>query len=103
MLSLVEEKSITKAEKFENQVLEDLFDLFFLGQIWRVAESICIKGGTPEVCRLMEAADLKIKSLAKSVQGRGSFYHLPIRNCVKMQLGSILIIAEALRNKPKIS
>ncbi len=101
MLSRIEEQSVINAEKFENQVLEDLFDLFFLGQIWRVAESICVKGGAPEVCRLMDAADLEIKSLAKSIQERGAFYHLPIRNCVKMQLGSILIIAETLRNKAR--
>ena len=47
----------------------------------------------------MEAADLEIKSLAKSVQERGAFYHIPIRTSVKMQLGSILLIAEELKNK----
>ena len=92
-------KKITNAEVFENEVLADLFDLFFLGQIWRVAESICIKGGTPKICRLMETADLEIKSLGKSVQDRGIFYQLPIRNSVKMQVGSILIIAEELSKK----
>ena len=94
-----EDKKITKAEKFENSVLEDLFDLFFLGQIWRVAESICVKGGAPKICQIMEAADLEIKSLAKNVEDRGAFYHVPMRNSVKMQLGSILIIAEELKNK----
>jgi hypothetical protein len=99
ILEKSEEKTITKADFFENSVLEDLFDLFLLGQIWRVAESICVKGGAPKICRLMEQSDLEIKSLAKSVQDRGSFYHIPIRNSIKMQLGSILIIAEALKNK----
>ena len=99
ILGKVEDKTVTKAEKFENSVLEDLFDLFFLGQIWRVAESICVKGGAPKICQLMEAADLEIKSLAKSVQEQGAFYHVPIRNSVKMQLGSILIIAEELKNR----
>jgi hypothetical protein len=33
------------------------------------------------------------------VQERGAFYHVSIRNSVKMQLGSLLIIAEALKNK----
>ena len=42
--------------------------------------------------------NLEIKSLAKIVQERGAFYQIPIRNSVKMQLGSILIIAEALKN-----
>jgi len=99
ILAKSEDKIITKAEKFENSVLEDLFDLFFLGQIWRVAESVCIKGGASKICQLMEATDLEIKSLAKSVQERGAFYHIPIRTSVKMQLGSILIIAEELKNK----
>ena len=98
ILEKAEDKIITKAEKFENNVLEDLFDLFFLGQIWRVAESICVKGGAPEICQLMEKSDLEIKSLARSVQNRGAFYHIPICNSVKMQLGSILIISEALKN-----
>lgn len=99
LLEKSEDKTITKAEKFENSVLEDLFDLFFLGQIWRVAESICIKGGVPKICHLMETSDIEIKSLAKNVQERGAFYQVPIRNSVKMQLGSILLIAEALKNK----
>ena len=47
----------------------------------------------------MDSSDLEIKSLGKSVQERGSFYQPPIRNSVKMQLGSILIIAEVLKNK----
>jgi len=99
ILEKAEDKEVTKAEKFENSVLEDIFDLFFLGQIWRVAESICIKGSAPKICNIMETSDLEIKSLAKSVQERGAFYHVPIRNSVKMQLGSILIIADALKNK----
>ena len=96
IIDKAEDKVITKAEKFENSVIEDLFDLFFLGQIWRVAESICIKGGAPKICQLMEISDLEIKSLAKHVQERGAFYQVPIRNSVKMQLGSILIIADTL-------
>lgn len=99
ILTKMENRPVTKAEKFENSVLEDIFDLFFLGQIWRVAESICIKGGVTRVCHLMEAADIEIKALAKSVQERGAFYHIPIRTSVIMQLGSILIIAEELRKK----
>jgi hypothetical protein len=47
----------------------------------------------------MDSADIEIKTLAKNVQERGDFYQLPIRNSVKMQLGSILIISEGLKNK----
>jgi hypothetical protein len=99
ILEKAEDKTITKAEKFENSIIEDLFDLFFLGQIWRVAESICIKGGVPKICQLMETSEIEIKTLAKNVQERGAFYQVPIRNSVKMQLGSLLIIAEALKKK----
>ena len=47
----------------------------------------------------MDSADIEIKTLGKNVQERGDFYQLPIRNSVKMQLGSILLIAEALKGK----
>ncbi len=94
-----ENRLATNSEVFENEVLTDLFDLFFLGQIWRVAESICIKGGAPLICQLMDSIDIEIKQLGKSIEERGSFYQLPIRNSVKMQLGSILVIAEALKNR----
>ncbi len=96
MKEAAEERIATKAEVFENEVLVDLFDLFFLGQVWRVAESICVKGGAPRICQLMESADLETKSLAKSIETRGGFYRVPLRTSVKMQLGSILIIADTL-------
>jgi len=99
ILDKIEDKIVTNLEVFENEVLLDIFDLFFLGQIWRVAESICVKGGNPKICQLMDSADIEIKTLGKNVQERGNFYQLPIRNSVKMQLGSILIIAEALKNE----
>ena len=97
ILGVTEDKIASNAEVFENEVIADLFDLFFLGQIWRVAESICIKGGAPKICQLMQRADIEIKSLGKSIQERGIFYQLPIQNSVKLQLGSILIIADALK------
>jgi hypothetical protein len=100
MLDSLKEKNITKAEEFENEVIADLFDLFFLGQIWRVTESICVKGSAPKICRLMQTADLEIKSLGKNVKEQGNFYSIPLQKCVQMQLGSILIIADALRKKP---
>ena len=99
IVAITEEKIALNCEVFENEVIADLFDLFFMGQAWRVAESICIKGGSPKICRLMDSADIEIKSLGKSVKERGTFYQLPIRNSVKMQLGSILIIAEELKNR----
>lgn len=98
VLSKMEDRPVSKAELFENMVIADLFDLFFLGQIWRVTESICIKGVTPKICRLMEAADVEITSLAKNIEQQGNFYQVPLRTAVKMQLGSLLIIAETLQS-----
>lgn len=83
LLELIDDNTATNSEVFENEVIADLFDLFFLGQIWRVAESICIKSGSPKICQLMETADIEIKSLGKSVQERGTFYQIPIRNSLK--------------------
>lgn len=100
IIQYAKDKFVTNAEVFENEVLEDFFDLYFLGQIWRVAESICVKGGMKNICKNMELADIEIKSLAKSIQERGLFFRVPIRKMVKMQLGSILYIAEELKSSP---
>lgn len=99
LLDKTKETIAKNYEVFENEVLTDIFDLFFLGQIWRVAESICIKGGSPDICQLMGSADIEIKTQGKIVQEKGGFYQLSISNSVKMQLGSILHIAEVLKNK----
>ncbi|MDG6228726.1 MAG: hypothetical protein QCH96_02030 [Candidatus Thermoplasmatota archaeon] len=102
ILRLKKDRAVTNADIFESEVVDDLFDLFFLGQIWRVAESVCVKGGAKTICRQMELADLEIKLLAKSIQERGLFYQIPLRTLVKMQLGSILYIAEELmKNEEK--
>gem|GEM_PF-1625595 len=95
-ISLVKDREATKAEVFENGIMADLFDLFFLGQIWRVAESICIGGGPREVCRAMDSVDVDIKIRGKSIREAGRFYQIPIRSAVKMQLGSLAVIADAL-------
>ncbi|MBU0498011.1 MAG: hypothetical protein KKC68_02765 [Candidatus Thermoplasmatota archaeon] len=97
IITFTDERVATNAEVFENEVLSDLFDLFFLGQLWRVTDSICIKGVSLKICHLMEAVDIELKGLAKSIQDRGSFYQLPLQTSVKMQLGSILIIADLLK------
>lgn len=101
LLENLDDTEVNKSEAFENEVLTDIFDLFFLGQIWRVAESICIKGGNPRICKVMDEVDIQIKNLGKKVQETGGFYQLPIRNSVQMQLGSILIISNKLIEKEK--
>lgn len=101
LLENLEDTPANKSEVFESEVQTDIIDLFFLGQIWRVAESICIKGGNPRICKIMDAVDIQIKNLGKKVQESGNFYQVPIRNSVQMQLGSILIISNALKEKEK--
>ena len=99
MLDKIDDVLVTNSEVFEHEVLTEIFDLFFLGQIWRVAESICIKGSRQKICQVMDAADIQIKNLAKNVHQQGKFYQIPIRNNVKMQLGSILVISEELKKR----
>jgi hypothetical protein len=95
----IEERSASVAEVFENGALADTFSLFFLGQIWRVAESICVKGGAPKICRLMEFTDIDLRSQAKRIEDTGNFYHIPLSIPVKMQLGSIMIVSDFLKNE----
>ena len=98
-IGFCKDTTASQVEVFENEVLADVFDLFFLGQLWRVAESICLKGGTSSICNLMDSIDIELTSLAKSAQERGAFYQLPIRTSAKMQLGSLLLIADHLKKK----
>ncbi len=95
---LLDDRPATVAEVFEHGALADTFNLFFLGQIWRVAESICLSGSAQKICRLMEFTDLDIRSQAKVIEGTGNFYHIPLNIPVKMQLGSIMIISDFLAN-----
>jgi len=41
----------------------------------------------------------KILALAKKINRRGGFVPVPLQKIVKMQLGSILIIADVLANE----
>ncbi len=100
-LQRAKERVATRAERFENGTLSDLFDLFFLGQVWRVAESVCLMGGPKSVCRLMDQTDLEIRTRAKHIRDRGGFYQIPIRSAIALQLGSLLIIARALGEKER--
>lgn len=96
-----EDRIASNAEDFEQGPLSDAYDMLFLGQVWRVSESICLTGGLPKVCDTMDMIEIRLASLAKSVKDAGGFYQVPLKSAVKMQLGSLLLIADALKSGRK--
>jgi len=94
----VEDRKATNFEVFENDVMADISDLLLLGQIWRVAKYIFSKTRETQTMSLMKTVDQKMGALAESVSRRGRFVPMPIQKLVKIQLGSILIIADVLLN-----
>lgn len=96
-----EDRIATMAEAFEHGPLSDVANLFYVGQVWRVAETICLAGGPSKMCRLMDMAEMWIQSLAKSVKDKGGFYQIPIKSGAKLQLGSLLLISDVLRQRKR--
>ena len=47
---------------------------------------------------IIERIDKKIVALAQRIDSRGEFKLIPLQKLVKMQLGSILIVADVLSN-----
>ena len=77
-------------------MMVDVADLLLIGQIRRVTETIdrnIKKSGTGHT---IERIDKKIVTLAQKIDGRGEFKLIPLQKLVKMQLGSILIVADVL-------
>ena len=92
-----EDRKATNFEVFENDIMVDISDLLLLGQIWRVAKYISTTNETQTIS-LMKTVDQKMSALAKSISRRGRFVPIPLQKLVKMQLGSTLVIADALLN-----
>jgi hypothetical protein len=91
-------RNATNFEKFENDLMVDIANLLLLGQIWRVLETI--RGNQPKshIGNMAANIDRKVMVLAKKIKCRGGFTLIPLQKLIKMQLGSILIIAEILSN-----
>jgi len=88
----------TNFEVFENDLMVDVADLLLLGQVWRVAETIRVNQSKTRVRAIMARIDRKIIALAKKTEFRARFVPFPLQRLIRMQLGSILIIAEVLAN-----
>jgi hypothetical protein len=95
----VENRCATYFEVFENGIMVDVANLLLLGQIWRVTEIIDRKQRNNKAKNLARVMDEKISELAGDINSRGRFISVPLRNIIKMQLGSILIIAHVLSNR----
>jgi len=88
----------TNFDVFENDLMIDVADLLLLGQIWHVAETIRVNKSKAEAGFITSEIDNKIMALAKKTACRGGFASIPLQKIVRMQLGSILIIADVLTN-----
>jgi hypothetical protein len=95
----VEKRDATNFEVFENDLMVDVADLLLLGQVWRVAETIHVSQSKTEAENVAAGIDGKIVALAKKTTCRGGFVPIPLQKIVKMQLGSILVIADVLTNE----
>ena len=95
----MEEKSnATNFEVFENDLMVDIADLLLIGQIRRVTETIHRNIKKRKTEYIIERIDNKLVTLAKKINKQGEFKLIPLQKLVKMQLGSILIVADVLSN-----
>jgi len=92
----VENRDATNFEVFENDLMVDVTDLLLLGQVWRVAETIRANQSKTKAGNITARIDRKIRALAKKINGQGGFAPIPLQKLIKMQLGSILVIADVL-------
>ncbi len=99
-ISAAENRFATNIEVFENDLMVDIADLLLYGQVWHVAETIRINKSTAEAENIASIINKKILTFAKEINRRGKFTRIPLQKLIKMQLGSILIIADILANSP---
>ena len=92
-------RNATNFEVFDNDLMVDVANLLLLGQLWRVAKTIQRNQRTSQMRNVALGINGKILALAKKVNRRGGFVPIPLQKLVKMQLGSILIIADVLPNE----
>jgi hypothetical protein len=91
-------RAATNFEVFENDLMVDVADLLLLGQVWRVAETIRSNQSKTQAGTIAARIDRKIMALAKKANVQGGFAPFSLKKLIKMQLGSILIIADILSN-----
>jgi len=91
-------RAATNFEVFENDLMVNVADLLLLGEVWRVAETIRSNQSKTQAGTIAARIDRKIMVLAKKTNVQGGFAPFPLKKLIKMQLGSILIIADILSN-----
>jgi hypothetical protein len=96
----VENRNATNLEVFENDLMVDVSNLLLLGQIWRVTENIRNNKRKSQTGSMTAKIDRKVIALAKRINNRAGFVPIPLKKLMRMQLGSILIIADILLDKP---
>jgi len=101
-LKVKKNPNATNFEVFENDLMVDVADLLLIGQIRRVTENIHRATTKSNTVHMIERMDKKIVSLAQKIDNRGEFKPIPLQKLVKMQLGSILIVADVLLNGKQI-
>ena len=92
-------RNATNFEIFDNDLMVDVTNLLLLGQLWRVTKTIQRNQRSSQMRNIASRIDGKILALAKKINRRGGFVPVPLQKIVKMQLGSILIIADVLANE----
>ena len=97
-ISAAENRHATNFEVFENDLMVDIADLLLLGQVWHVAKTILGNKSKTEAENITSVINGKILALAKETNRRGRFIPISLQKIVRMQLGSILIIADILSN-----
>ncbi len=91
-------RAATNFDVFENDLMVDVADLLLLGQVWRVADIIRVNQSKTQARTVTARLDRKIMALAKKIEVRGGFAPFPLQKLIKMQLGSILVVADVLSN-----
>ena len=94
----------TNFDVFENDVMIDVANLLLIGQVWRVIYIIKNNYGSQiqnRIDKQVERLDNEIVTIADKVNRHGKFVPIPLQKLVKMQLGSILVIADVLSNSSK--
>jgi hypothetical protein len=97
------DRNATNFEVFENDLMVDIANLFLLGQILRVTETIQRNKMNNQIRNISINLDGRIRSLAGRIRSQGEFVKIPLRKLVRMQLGSILIIADVLLNSAQLT
>jgi hypothetical protein len=92
------DRKATNFEVFENDLMVDVANLLLMGQIWRVTKTIQCNQRKSQTGNIAARINRKILALGKKINYRGGLAPIPLQKLVKMQLGSILIIADVLTN-----